>query len=297
MSQRDLQLEPGPRLVGIVNITADSFSDGGRFLEPQHAVERAREQMAGGAALVELGPASSHPDAVPVGASQEIARLTPVIDALVREEIPFGVDSFETQTQRFALERGAQQLNDIQGFPDPGFWNELAEGGCDLVVMHSIQGRGAATREDFDDAGILDRVFGFFEDRLTSLENAGVARERIIVDPGMGFFLGARPESSVVVLRAIGRLRRQLRCRVLVSVSRKSFLGAICGDPDRGVLRPVDERLPSTLAAELYAARQGVDWIRTHDVQALSDALRTTLRLEGDAFFAAHRGASDHRVD
>lgn len=283
----------GPALVGILNITEDSFSDGGRFLAPDCAVEHARKLLAGGATLVELGPASSHPDARKVGVDQEIARLAPVVSALVEEKIPFAVDSFETTTQRWSLAHGAQMLNDIQGFADESFWGELSDGACDLVVMHSIQGRGPATREQVSEQGIMDRVFAFFDARLAGLERAGIVRERLVADPGMGFFLGATPGPSLSVLRNLRRLRREVGCRVLVSVSRKSFLGAICSDPQTGSERAIAERLPATLAAEVFAARQGVDWIRTHDVKSLSDALRTNLVLEGDSFFAPHVGNSN----
>ncbi len=278
----------GPALVGILNITEDSFSDGGRFLVPERAVEHARRLLAAGATLVELGPASSHPDAQVMSADREIARLDPVVRTLVEEKIPFGVDSFETETQRWSLAQGAEMLNDIQGFADESFWDELSAHTCDLVVMHSIQERGPATREHVDAHRIMDRVLTFFDARLSALERAGISRARIVVDPGMGFFLSTDPEPSLAVLRDLRRLRQEVGCRVLVSVSRKSFLGAVCSDPRTRAERPIADRLPATLAAELFAARQGADVIRTHDVQSLMDALRTSLVLEGDGFFAPH---------
>jgi len=283
----------GPALVGILNITEDSFSDGGQFLAPERAVERARELMAEGAALVELGPASSHPDARKVSVDQEIARLDPVVAALLEEKIPFGVDSFETATQRWSVAHGAQMLNDIQGFADECFWDELSDRACDLVVMHSIQGRGPATRVHADAEDIMDRVLRFFDERLAALERAGIARERLVADPGMGFFLGADPEPSLTVMRNLARLRREVGCRVLVSVSRKSFLAAVCTDAQAGSERAISERLPATLAAEIYAARQGVDLIRTHDVKSLGDALRMTLVLEGDPISAPNASPDD----
>jgi dihydropteroate synthase type 2 len=274
-------------LVGILNITEDSFSDGGLFLKPERAVDQARQLMDSGARLVELGPASSHPDAQKVTAELEIARLESVVGALVEAKIPFAVDSFETATQRWSLARGAAMLNDIQGFSDESIWDELAAHNCDLVVMHSIQQRGPATRAPAREGRILDRVLAFFATRLAELERAGIARKRMVVDPGMGFFLGASPAPSLEMLRELSRLRREVECRVLVSVSRKSFLGAVCADPETGSERPIAERLPATLAAELFAARQGVDFLRTHDVKSLSDALRISLSLEGESFFAA----------
>ncbi len=275
-----------PALVGILNITEDSFSDGGLFLTKDRAMDQAHQLMDSGARLVELGPASSHPDAQKVTAELEIARLDSVVGALVEAEIPFAVDSFQTATQRWALAGGASMLNDIQGFADESFWDELADHSCDLVVMHSIQQRGPATRASDREGPTLDRVLAFFATRLADLERAGIARKRLVVDPGMGFFLGTSPAPSLEMLRELSRLRREVGCRVLVSVSRKSFLGALCSDSETGSERPIAERLPATLAAELFAARQGVDFIRTHDVRSLCDALRISLSLEGESFFA-----------
>ena len=275
----------GPSLVGILNTTRDSFSDGGEFLEPTAAIEQARRLVAAGADIVELGPASSHPDSEAVSAEEEIARLAPVVATLGDENIPFGVDSFQSETQRWSIAHGARMLNDIEGFNDKAMWHELAASDCELVVMHSIQKQGPATRESAGPEPMMDRVLAFFEDRLGALERAGIARSRMIADPGMGFFLGVDPAPSIEVLQGLARLRREVRCRVLVSVSRKSFLGAICAESETGAPREVAARLPASLAAELYAARQGVDMIRTHDLQGLADALRTSLRLEGEGFF------------
>lgn len=282
-----------PNLVGILNTTRDSFSDGGAYFAPEAAIAQAHALVAAGASIVEVGPASSHPDAQPVSADEEIARLEPVVEALIAAQIPFGVDSFQAATQRWAMRNGVRMLNDIQGFRDEAMWADLANQDCDLVVMHSIQGRGPATRTRASDASMMDRVLDFFERRLGALESAGIARRRLIADPGMGFFLGVDPEPSLEVLRGLATLKRAVRCRVLVSVSRKSFLGALCADADEGRERAVADRLPATLAAELYAARQGVDFIRTHDVRALADALRTSLALEGESFFDRVPGADD----
>ncbi len=282
----------GPSLVGILNITEDSFSDGGAYLSVENALAHARRLLTDGADFVELGPSSSHPDSKRVTAKEEIARLEPVVSELMREGIPFAVDTFETETQRWSLRQGASILNDIQGFPDESLWPELANASCDLVVMHSIQDRGPATRESFDEERIVDRVLRFFDERFAALEQAGVKRSRLIADPGMGFFLGSNPEPSVAVLRGLDRIRCATGARLLVSVSRKSFLGALCAEAETQLPRDVAERLPSTLTAELYAARKGVDMIRTHEVRPLADALRTALALEGGAFFDGESAGS-----
>jgi dihydropteroate synthase type 2 len=265
---------PHPRIVGILNLTRDSFSDGGRYLDPTRAVEQARRLVADGADVVELGPASSHPDAEHVAPEEEIRRLEAVAPQLLEAGISIGVDSYRFETQRWCIEQGFGYLNDIQGFADARIWESLAAASCEVVVMHSIQRLGPATRDAYDAATIVDEIELFFEKRIADLEAAGIRRERILLDPGMGFFLGKDPEPSIAVLRALPRLRSRFAIPVLVSVSRKSFLGALCVAEPGGRKRAIEDRLAATLTAELFAARMGVDAIRTHDVRALRDALR-----------------------
>ncbi|MGP3966115.1 dihydropteroate synthase [Streptomyces sp. 6N223] len=253
-------------MVGIVNITEDSFSDGGLYLATGDAMEHARRLRAEGADIVELGPAASHPDAAPVTPGQERQRLAPVLDRLAEENIPVSVDSFLPETHSFAMARGAAYLNDIQGFPDAGRYGELAAGDCRLVVMHSVQRRGPATRMATDPAAVWEGVEGFFAERLAALQAGGVARHRLVIDPGLGYFLGSTPEPSLAVLAGLRHLRARFGVPVLVSASRKSFLRAL-------TKRAIADSGPATLAAELYAAWQGADYIRTHDVAALNDAL------------------------
>lgn len=266
--------EVAPRIVGILNLTEDSFSDGGRYLDPSVALAHARDLVRDGADIVELGPASSHPDAKDVTPEEEIRRLEPIVSKLIADGITVGVDSFLSETQRWCQGQGVAYLNDIQGFPDPAIWPVLAKSSCRLIVMHSVQGRGRATRVKVDASGIMKRIETFFVERITQLEAAGIARDRLILDPGMGFFLGDAPDPSVAVLSGLATLRDRFSLPLWVSVSRKSFLGALCRDPDNGEDRPVAERLPATLASELFAARQGASYIRTHDARSLSDALR-----------------------
>ena len=270
------EIDSGPhvRIVGVVNITEDSFSDGGSYLEPEAAIAHARGLRSDGADVVELGAASSHPDARRVSPDEERRRLAPVLEAIAGEDIAVSVDSTQPETQRLALASGAAFLNDVRGFPNPATYPTLAASDCRLVVMHSIEGREIATRVQTDPAMIWPRVEAFFEARLAALRAGGIEHERLVVDPGLGFFLGANPDPSVAVLGAIGRLRARFGTPVLVSPSRKSFLRALTG-------RSIAEIGPATLAAELYAARAGVDYIRTHDVRALSDALTVERALHG----------------
>lgn len=253
-------------LFGVVNLTEDSFSDGGLYLDSDAALEHALRLYDQGADAIDLGAASSHPDSARVSTSEEIQRLEPVVAALIARGIPVSIDSFELDTQRWALAQGVAYLNDIRGFPDPDALPELAQVSTRLVVMHSVQRRGPATRARTDAESVWGGVEPFLAGRLARLEAAGVSRERMIVDPGMGFFLGVDPEPSLLALQRVAALRDRLGVPVLVSVSRKSFLGALTG-------RAVAERGAASLAAELFAAAQGVDYIRTHDVAALRDAL------------------------
>ena len=254
-----------PRILGILNITSDSFSDGGRYLAPEAAIEKGRALISEGADILDIGPASSNPDAAPVSAATEMARLAPVLDAL-DGCAPLSIDSFQVETQRYALSRGVAYLNDIQGFPEALIYPALAASDVKLIVMHSVQGRGPADRRPAPEGDIVSHICRFFEARLEAFAASGIAPERVILDPGMGFFLGEKPETSFEVLRRLGEIRARFGRPVLVSVSRKSFLRKVTG-------RAPDESGPATLAAEVLAASGGADYIRTHEPAPLRDAL------------------------
>ena len=262
-----------PLIVGIVNITEDSFSDGGRFLLPEAAIAQAHNLIASGADIVELGAAASNVTAGPVPPQEEIRRLDPVIAALAGSGIALSVDSCAPEVQRWALTRGLDYLNDIRGFPDPGVYTALARAPCRLVVMHSVQSGERAEHADLSAEQVWRRIEAFFTKRIARLEASGIARPRLVLDPGMGFFLSARPEASIHVLTRLARLKQIFGLPVMVSVSRKSFLAAITGRQDP------QQRATATLAAELYSAAHGADYIRTHDPGALRDALAVTQAL------------------
>lgn len=268
---------PRPTLFGILNITADSFSDGAAFLDPAAALAQARRLYEGGADVVDIGGAASNIEAQPVPPDEEIRRLDPVVAALGAAGIPVSIDSFAPEVQRFGLSRRVACLNDIHGFAEPGLYPALAAADCRLVVMHAVSGRGRAEPVDLSPTEAARRIDAFFDTRLAALEAAGIARERLIIDPGMGFFLSSRAEASLRVLARIAGLKHRFGLPVMVSVSRKSFLGAVTG---RG--NPA-ERGAATLAAELFAAMEGVDYIRTHDPAALSDGLRVMEALRREA--------------
>jgi dihydropteroate synthase type 2 len=263
----------GPGLFGIVNITEDSFSDGGRYLAPAVALAHAGRLAAYGADVLDIGAAASNPDASPVSPETEIARLTPVVAVLKQDGYRISVDSCATETQRWALAQGVDYLNDIGGFSAPEFYPELAAASATLIVMHAV-GQGGAATELITPEAIFERILRFFDKRLDALIGAGIRRDRLILDPGMGFFLGSNPDVSLMVLRRLGELKAAFNLPLLVSVSRKSFLRRITG-------RSPSEAGAATLAAELFAVRWGADYIRTHDPGALKDALSVLSALDG----------------
>lgn len=262
-----------PLILAILNITADSFSDGGKYLAPEAALAHARKLMADGADVLDLGAAASNPDAQAVSPDVEIARLEPVVTVLKKENVSLSIDTFSPEVQRWALAQGVDYLNDIRGFPDAALHPELAASHAKLVVMHSVR-EGRAARVEIPPEEIFSRVCRFFESRIAQMTAAGIARERLILDPGMGFFLGGNPETSFEMLRRIADLKRAFALPILVSVSRKSFLRKVTG-------RPAAESGPATLAAELFAVIEGTDFVRTHDPAAVNDALAIWRALAG----------------
>ena len=261
-------------ILGILNITDDSFFDGGKYLEPSAAIAQARALVADGADVIDLGAASSNPDSKGVPPDVEIGRLKSVLPAL--GSLPLSIDTFSPAVQRWALGQNVAYLNDIQGFPDPSLYPLLAVSSAKLIVMHSVQERGAATRVHVPPGEIMERIIRFFDARLAALEDAGVARSRFVIDPGMGFFLGSDREASLMVLRNLAVLKERFELPLLVSVSRKAFLRDLVG-------RDAASAGAVSLAAELHAVRQGADYIRTHAPGPLKDALVLAKTLDGPA--------------
>ena len=260
------------KILGILNITSDSFSDGGKFLEAPAALAHANNLLAEGADIIDIGAASSHPDAKPVLAEIEIARLASVVPALHDLGASLSIDSFSTPVQRWALEQGVDYLNDIHGFADESLYPELAASKAKLIVMHMVQEAGLATRIEVAPGQIMDRILSFFEMRLAALTAAGIGRERLILDPGMGFFLSTDPETSLTVLGRLPELAEAFGLPLLVSVSRKSFLKALA--------RPGEAAAEAGVAAEMFAVAHGAAYIRTHQPAPLLEGLKLLESLE-----------------
>ncbi|MFM1871628.1 MAG: dihydropteroate synthase [Planctomycetota bacterium] len=264
------------RIFGIVNVTRDSFSDGGRWLLPEQAIAHGEALLVAGADVLDLGAESTHPDAEDVSAADEIARLDPVVRHFVGRGAEVSIDTCKPAVMRRMAELGATWWNDVDGLRSPAAMQVAAALPAQVrfVVMYSRGAAARATRaaDERSPAETLTAVEGFFVERLAALANAGIAAGRVVLDPGMGFFLGATPGPSLYVLKHLDRLRR-FGADLLVSVSRKSFLGAVTG-------LPTAERGPATLAAELAAVRAGAAYVRTHDAGALRAALRVQAAIE-----------------
>jgi dihydropteroate synthase type 2 len=251
-------------LVGIVNITEDSFSDGGLTLDPEAAVAHGERLLSQGAHWLDLGAESSNPEGQAVPAELELQRLLPVLRHFKRHGARVSVDTHKPDVMRVVLAEGADMINDITALGAPGSVELLAAHAVPIVLMFSRSPGARADRTVRPHDDLVPQILAFFQQRLQSLEQQGIARARVVIDPGMGFFLGSNPEPSLWVLRNLAQLE-PLGCPIYVSVSRKSFIGGTVG-------KPPAERGPGTLAAELWALEAGASFIRTHDVGPLADA-------------------------
>ncbi len=262
-----------PRVMGILNVTPDSFSDGGRFLRREDAVRQALAMEAAGAAIVDVGGESTRPGAPEVGLDEELARVIPVIEALQEVlEVPISVDTSKPEVMREAVVAGAGMINDVNALRAEGAIEAAAELGVPVCLMH-MQGTPRTMQRSpaYDD--VVAEVKAFFEARMAACEAAGIPRERLLLDPGFGF--GKTLEHNLALLRhldAFTALDRPL----LVGISRKSMLGAITG-------RETEERLAAGLAAAVLAVERGARLVRVHDVAATVDVLKVTMAvMEGE---------------
>jgi len=248
--------------MGVVNVTPDSFSDGGRFLDSGAAIDHARRLIGEGADIVDVGGESTRPGARPVDAAEELQRVLPVIRALRDEAVPVAVDTLKPEVMRAAIAEGASIVNDVYALRVPGALDAVSDSGAGVCLMH-MQGepRTMQAAPHYDD--VVREVKAFLRERMEAAASAGIAGERVAVDPGFGF--GKTVEHNLELLRRLPELV-ELGAPVLVGLSRKSTLGAITG-------RPATGRLAASLAAALLAVLRGATIVRVHDVAATRDAL------------------------
>jgi dihydropteroate synthase len=255
-----------PAVMGVLNVTPDSFSDGGRFLEPSTAVERARRIVAEGADVLDVGAESTRPygGAVPVPAEEEIRRLAPVLPAAVALGIPVSIDTMKAEVATWALASGAAIVNDVWGLQRDGELARVcARFAVPVIIMHN--------RESADPSlDIMADIAAFFSRSLEIAARAGIARENIVLDPGIGF--GKTPEQSITALARLAELK-SFRLPLLIGASRKRFI-------DRISPAPPDRRLGGSIAAHLLAVMGGAAIVRAHDVAETVQALRVAAAIE-----------------
>ncbi|HEY5045417.1 MAG TPA: dihydropteroate synthase [Solirubrobacteraceae bacterium] len=263
----------GPLIMGIVNASPDSFSDGGRFGTLAAQVELARELLEAGADILDIGGESASTGSPPVAVEQEIERVVPLIERVVGElGAIVSVDTYKPAVARAAIAAGATIVNDVSGLRDPALAVLCAETGAALVVMHTR----AAPKQRMQDAGLYDdvvaEVIAFLRARVEQAIAAGMAPEQLILDPGPDF--AKTPAQTIQLLAQVGRLH-ELGRPLLMAISRKDFIGALTG-------RPPGERLPGTLAALAHGVDAGAHIFRLHDVAAAADFLRVRAALAGE---------------
>ena len=249
--------------MGIVNVTPDSFSDAGRFLDPERAIAHARELVAGGADLLDIGGESTRPGARGVSADEELARVAPVLAGLDDVNVPISIDTSKAHVAEVALDAGAKIVNDVTALrSDPAMAGLCAARDCFVVLMH-MRGTPRTMQENPTYADVVEDVKAFLAQRIEFVIGEGVAEERIWVDPGIGFGKTVRHN-----LELLNRLRelRELGRPIVIGTSRKRFIGTITG-------REVDDRLGGTIATTVLAMQAGADVLRVHDVREVRDAM------------------------
>ena len=252
-----------PTVMGVLNVTPDSFSDGGRYLQLADALRRAEVMVEEGAALIDVGGESTRPGAPPVSVQEELDRVLPVVERLARElPVPISVDTSKPEVIRAAARAGAGLINDVRALRLSGALQAAAASGLPVCLMH-MQGEPGTMQQQPTYADVVAEVHAFLAERVRVCESAGIPRERILVDPGFGF--GKTLDHNLLLLRHLDRFT-DLAAGILVGVSRKSMIGALLN-------APVGERLSGGLAAAVIAVWQGANVIRTHDVRETVQAL------------------------
>jgi len=273
---RDRVLDVGaPVVMGVLNVTPDSFSDGGRFGDPQAALTQARRMIAEGAAIIDIGGESTRPGASPASLAEELGRVTPVVEALRRESPVFiSVDTSKPEVMRAAVAAGADIINDVRALAEPGAVDEAAASGAGICLMH-MQGEPRTMQEAPQYENVVEEVSVFLAARMRACREAGIDAARLVIDPGFGF--GKNAAHNLALLKRLAALEA-LGVPIAVGLSRKSMLAKLTG-------RAVDERLPGSVALAAIAVLNGARIVRAHDVAATVDAVRVAAAvIKGEAF-------------
>lgn len=254
-----------PRVMGVLNVTPDSFADGGRFFGPEAAVAHAWQMVEDGASIVDVGGESTRPGAEPVSEAEELDRVIPVIEALVAQglPVPVSVDTSKPGVMRAAVAAGAGMINDVRALRESGSLEAARDTGVPVCLMH-MRGEPRTMQEAPHYENVVEEVYGFLQARVQACEARGLPATHLVVDPGIGF--GKTLEHNLQLLRHIDRFAA-LGCPILVGLSRKRMIGAILG-------ADVEHRLHGSVAGAVIAAWQGATMLRVHDVGPTVEALR-----------------------
>ena len=254
--------------MGIVNVTPNSFSDGGRYLDPGSAVDHGLRLREEGADLVDVGGESTRPGAEAVGVEEELRRVIPVVERLAREGVPVSVDTMKPEVMRAAMDAGCAVVNDVNAFRAPGALEAVARAEVNVIAMH-MQGTPATMQKEPDYDDVVAEVGAYLRERARALEAAGVDSSRIALDPGFGF--GKTLAHNVALFRALPVLA-EMGYPIVAGVSRKRMVGEITG-------RPLEDRVAGSVAAALLAVQNGASLVRVHDVRETVDAIKIWMQL------------------
>lgn len=253
-----------PVVMGILNVTPDSFSDGGRYQGLEFALSHAEEMIRDGATMIDIGGESTRPGSPSVPVAEELARVMPTLYALRTLDVALSVDTCKPEVMREAIIAGADMINDINGFRAPGAIDAVGDSDCGLCLMH-MQATPQTMQQAPSYEDVVQEVIDFLKARVEAMVGEGIARERICIDPGFGF--GKTVEHNYALLRELKRIRDEVGLPVLAGLSRKSMIGAITG-------RPVEQRVAGSVGGALAAVAHGAKIVRVHDVAETVDALK-----------------------
>ncbi|RJG00072.1 dihydropteroate synthase [Noviherbaspirillum saxi] len=264
------EISSRPLVMGILNVTPDSFSDGGQFHSLDLAMSHAEQMIADGVDIIDIGGESSRPGAQSLPLDEELRRVMPLIYALRDCGKPLSIDTYKPEVMREAIAAGADMINDINGFRFEGALRVVNESECALCIMH-MQRDPSTMQVDPEYHDVVADVSRFLAERVSACEAAGIESTRLCIDPGFGF--GKTLEHNLTLLKSIGRICDELGLPVLAGLSRKSAIGAITG-------KPVEQRLAGSIAAALSAVAHGASIVRVHDVAETVDALKVWQAVE-----------------
>ena len=261
-----------PLLMGVLNVTPDSFSDGGKFIQLNQSLSHAAALLAEGADIIDIGGESTRPGAAPVPLEEERRRVLPLLEKLAGAAVPVSIDTQKPALMREALAAGASMVNDVYGFREAGAFEAVAGGNAAICIMH-MQGEPRTMQQapHYDD--VTAEVRAYLAARVSAAQHAGIALERIVIDPGFGF--GKTLEHNLQLMRELRQLRG-IGCALLAGLSRKTMLGKICG-------RDAHERVHASISAALIAVQNGAQIVRVHDVAATRDALAVWQAVQHDS--------------